>query len=264
MIFFFSGTGNTKWAAQTIAEALGERLIDMAKQPAGQTYTLESQERIGFCFPVHGWRVPSLVRNYLRQLTIENASGHYCYALCTAGDTVGEAMKLFEKALQARGLTAESTCSLLMPESYVGLPFMDVDTPEKELLKKQKAAADLQSFIQIVAERTPGYHHLTIGRWPRTNSRLLGEAFERWLVRDTPFHVAEDRCTRCGLCAAVCPVADIEGGPGKSPSWRHNGRCLTCFACYHHCPGHAIEFGGQTRKKGQYYFSRIAKKTSAE
>lgn len=264
MIFFFSGTGNTRWAAETIAAALGERLINMAKEPAGQTYTLDEQERIGFCFPVHGWRVPSVVRKFISQLAIEQASGHYCYALCTAGDTVGEAMRLFEAELQAIGLAVQSTCSLLMPESYVGLPFMDVDTPKNELLKKQKAASDLQSFIRIVAKRTSGYHHLTLGRWPRTNSRLLGAVFERWLIRDTPFHVVENRCTRCGRCAAVCPVEDIEGGPGKLPSWRHNGRCLTCFSCYHHCPKHAIEFGSQTRKKGQYYFTRNAKKPSAE
>ncbi|MFW5518323.1 MAG: ferredoxin, partial [Segatella copri] len=36
--------------------------------------------------------------------------------------------------------------------------------------------------------------------------------------------------------------------------WLHHKDCLTCFTCYHHCPHHAIEFGKQTRKKGQYFF----------
>jgi len=58
------------------------------------------------------------------------------------------------------------------------------------------------------------------------------------------------------LCAEVVPAADIEGGKGQEPTWKHNGSCLTCFACYHHCPQHAIEFGRQTKKKGQYWYGR--------
>lgn len=256
MIFYFSGTGNTAWAARTIGQALGDRLIDMAKEPAGQTYTLDEGERVGFCFPVHGWRPPLLVRRFVGRLRFVGAVGHYCYALCTAGDTVGEAMKLFVSDLKAIGLKAASTFSLLMPESYVGLPFMDVDTPQKEKEKKLQAAICLQQYIETIRERRPDVHQLTIGRWPRINSRIIGEVFVRWLIRDTPFHVVEQRCSRCGLCAKLCPVGDIEGGPGQCPTWKHNGRCLTCFACYHHCPGHAIEFGRQTRKKGQYFYQR--------
>ena len=57
MIFYFSGTGNTRWAAEEISRATGERLLDMAAEINGECrYQPAAGECIGFCFPVHGWR----------------------------------------------------------------------------------------------------------------------------------------------------------------------------------------------------------------
>lgn len=261
MIFYFSCTGNTRWAAHTLATVLGERLIFMNEASMKDSpYSLEPGERIGFCFPVHGWRPPVAVRRYVRHLEVAHAEGHHCWALCTAGDTVGEAMDLMCADLAARGLTVSSTYSLLMPESYVGLPFMDVDKPEKERAKIDAAAKALESFGALIARRAEGEHHIVRGRWPRVNSRLIGHVFVKRLLTDKPFHVVEDRCERCGRCAKACPTGAVTCEKGGIPRWSHDGRCLSCFACYHHCPHHAIEYGNRTKKKGQYYFSEGRRK----
>ena len=50
MIFYFSGTGNTRWVAQQIAEAIGEELLcipDMMKERRFE-FKLQEGERIGF------------------------------------------------------------------------------------------------------------------------------------------------------------------------------------------------------------------------
>ena len=56
MIFYFSGSGNTKWAAQQLAEAIGEELIYIPDELRKDKceYTLAEDERPGFCFPTHG------------------------------------------------------------------------------------------------------------------------------------------------------------------------------------------------------------------
>ena len=97
--------------------------------------------------------------------------------------------------------------------------------------------------------------HLTRGPLPWFFSGPVGSYFVNRLVTDKKFHVNTDTCVKCGRCAEVCPVKDIDGGKGKTPTWIHNGKCLTCFACYHHCPSHAIEFGKRTLHKGQYYLT---------
>ncbi|MCF0202585.1 MAG: hypothetical protein HUK08_04395, partial [Bacteroidaceae bacterium] len=55
-------------------------------------------------------------------------------------------------------------------------------------------------------------------------------------------------------CQKACPVDNIAmDRQTNTPQWLHNRRCLTCFACYHTCPNHAISFNGRiTKNKGQY------------
>ena len=260
MIFYFSCTGNTLWAAQTVAKATNDRTVNIATElkrsatPA-LTYTLDNGEPMAFFFPVHGWRPPMTVRNFVRKLRISgDAHGHYCYAVCTAGDTVGEAMDIMEADLAAVGITVDSAVSLLMPESYVGLPFMDVDTPANERRKIEAAAERLEAFVQDVKARRCGIHDIAVGNWPRINSRVIGAAFVNWIIGDRQFAADPSRCIGCGLCIRQCPVGDIAANADGTPMWQHNGECLQCFACYHHCPTRAIEYGRRTRRKGQYYF----------
>ena len=255
MIFYLSGTGNTKWAATTIAQATGEELINILDiRDEGTPWRLKENERIGFCFPVHGWRPPVVMREFIKKLDISEPSGHYVFALCTAGDNIGEAIDILRDDLSSIGIHLDSAFSLIMPESYVGLPFMDVDTPVKEKKKKENAAEVIKIAIKSITNDEKGVNELTIGRWPRINSRLIGGFFTKHLITDKPFRVSGDRCIGCGLCAKSCPTGNIVLDLQKQPVWKHDKSCLACFSCYHHCPTHAIEFGRMTKNKGQYFY----------
>ena len=165
-------------------------------------------------------------------------------------------MEYRNRDLAPLNLRAESVFSLIMPESYVGLPFMDVDKPDKERAKKETARKQLEEIKQFILRRERGVTMTYKGHWPRINSKVLGAAFVKWLITDKPFRVKAEDCLQCGTCAQVCPVDNIAGGHQQLPQWKHNGQCLTCFACYHHCPVHAIEFGNRTKHKGQYYLKK--------
>ena len=77
MIFYFSGTGNTRWVAGEIAKAIGEELLyipDLIRQ--GQyAFTLKEGERLGFCFPTHGWQPPRIVRNFIKKIYHKKCGG---------------------------------------------------------------------------------------------------------------------------------------------------------------------------------------------
>lgn len=256
MIFYLSDTGNTGWAARTIAEATGDRLLFIPEllRKGPLTFTLADGERLGFCFPVHGWRPPKIVREFVRQLSVL-AEGHYVYALCTAGDNIGETMDIFRSDLAAKGIALNAAFSLIMPESYLGLPFFDLDSAKKEQEKKAKAAILLKGYVGEIVDRQ-SVSHLVLGRWPRINSRVLGGFFTKYLVTDKKFVVDSRLCVKCGICTDVCPVKNVIGGLGYEPQWKHDGSCLACFACYHHCPHHAINWGSLTKHKGQYFFNK--------
>ena len=146
-----------------------------------------------------------------------------------------------------------------MPETYVGLPFMDVDTPQKEQAKIKASQEILSKFIVQVVKREPINFHIVTGKAPRLKTRILGGFFTKRLITDTPFRVDNQRCVRCGVCTNVCPVHNILGGAGNEPQWLHDGKCLACFSCYHHCPQHAIKYGWRTKGKGQYFFGKRRK-----
>ena len=119
MIFYFTGTGNTRWAAQQLAEATGEELHYIPDE-LGKTelhYVLKDGERLGFCFPTHGWQPPRIVREFIRKATFTFQTSYinpqpssispqpssispqpsYIYALTTCGDNMGHAMRIFER-----------------------------------------------------------------------------------------------------------------------------------------------------------------------
>lgn len=280
MIFYFSGTGNTKWVAQQIASAIEEELVYIpdAIRAGRYEYTLAEGERIGFCFPTHGWQPPRIVREFVGNLKIRGrrkeergrtfeegertfeererrnelqSEGVFCWALTTCGDSTGETMTILNRDLAAKGLRAETQFSVIMPESYVCLPFMYTDTPEREQEKIENARRQMHHIISIIKDCRRGVEELDKGATPRLYSYVIGAYFNRKMVTDKKFMVDDDVCTKCGKCTRVCPVNNIEGKP---PVWNHNGQCTACLACYHHCPVHAINYGERTRKRGQYYF----------
>lgn len=259
MIFYFSGTGNTRWAAEYLAKETDERLLFIPEEMKGECrYVLTEEERIGFCFPVHGWQPPAIVRKFITKLDITNPQDHYCFALCTCGDNIGETMAILNKDLSRHGLRAASMFSLIMPETYVCLPFMYTDTEERVREKISAAETELKAIAHTVSQRTEGMERLTKGATPRLYSYIIGGYFNKQMITDRPFRV-DDNCIECGLCAQVCPTGDITGGKGIHPQWKHNGSCTCCLACYHHCPKHAINYGMHTKKRGQYYFKETTK-----
>ena len=148
MIFYFSGTGNTKWAASKLAAATREDLISIApymraddsSHNLAEPFILKENERLGFVFPVHGWRVPKLVREFISKMkilressdaTVENKAKAddslknrpFAYCVCTAGDSIGLTIENLNEvisqnpSLQALGITeVSSSYSLIMRE----------------------------------------------------------------------------------------------------------------------------------------------------
>ena len=172
-------------------------------------------------------------------------------------------VKLLGKIKSKNPIKLHAVASVLMPESYVGLPGMDIDTAEKEHEKIATAKKRIAHFTSIInnKERKVGKHpigweSIHRGTCPDILSGPIGSFFTNCLITDKHFRIEKEKCVKCGICANVCPVNDIAGGLGNEPQWLNNGKCLTCFSCYHHCPHHAIEYGNRTKNKGQYFFGR--------
>ena len=251
MIFYFSGTGNTKWMAQQLAQATGEQLLYIPDElrKGKLQYTLQEGERLGFCFPTHVWQPPRIVRTFIRNASFILPPSSYVYAATTCGDNMGHAMRILDKELGKKGMKTDARFAVVMPESNVCFSFLHLDTPEKVQQKKTAARKTVAHISEVVKNRQVGVEELVKGAIPYTYTYVIGGYYNKHLITDKHFWVDEEACIQCGLCAKLCPVDDIEGLP---PHWKHDGSCTNCLACYHHCPQHAIHWGKMQR--GQYYF----------
>lgn len=90
MIFYFSGTGNSLFAAKTLAHD-GEEVISMIDAVRSKAFrcTLKENEPLGFVFPVYFYTVSDPVLELVRNLTVENASFVYAVIPCGASMVAG-------------------------------------------------------------------------------------------------------------------------------------------------------------------------------
>jgi ferredoxin/flavodoxin len=248
MIFWYSATGNSYWAAKTIADALGETLVsvtDALKSGGPLSYTLTPQETLGFVFPVHAWNPPQTLLDFISRMQLDGFDGQYVFALATCGDSSGAAMRILSKALGKKGLPVDSKWEIAMPNNY--LPMYDVDSPGLERAKLAQAETEVARIRDLILEREPDTR-LINGRFGIFLSTVAGFLFRRFAIRSSPFY-ATDACISCGRCARICLTGAIRMGAGK-PEWQ--GRCDHCCACINRCPAKAIQYGKATEQRGRY------------
>ena len=262
MIFYYSGTGNSAYAAKELSRLIGEKVSPVSIPSVAGATTLDvyQDEYLGFVFPIYAWGVPPIVLQFVEKLPADLFDNRYVWAVCTCGDEAGNAMKHFDKAIhRVSGKSLNMTATLIMPNTYVLLPGFDVDTPQVADTKLHNAPERLQELANVIEARPEEYHSVHTGSVPALRS-LVYPLFKKWGVNPRKWNVSS-ACISCGKCVRVCPVKNIslvrEGcsvssssTKGARPIWGSN--CLSCCACFHICPQRAINYGKATQNKKQY------------
>ena len=251
MILWYSGCGNSRFVADTLAHELGDSNMVFIPEAARQGTVLEfgPNDVLGIVFPVYSWSVPKLVSEFLRTATIKGKPA-YVFAACTCGDETGLTEKHLKKDLAKQRLTLDAFFSFQMPETYVNLPGFKLDTPENAESKINRTKENLKEAVKLIKERAKGNFDKLKGGSSFLKSNILKPLFYGLLITDRKFRVS-DSCIGCGICAKNCPLQNITMQNDR-PHW--NGHCTNCMSCYHRCPKNAISFGKATQGKGQYYF----------
>ena len=251
MIFYFSGCGNSKHVAETIAASLNDTLtfIPEAAREGHYEYTLAEGERLGFVFPVYSWAPPKLVLDFIGKMQLAEMPA-YLYFACTMGDECGLTEKIFRKTIEAKGWSLSAYFSLQMPETYIGMPGFKLDTDENAKRKIEAADKAMQVYIPRL-QKKESFSKMIVGGLAWLKSHVVNPGFNRFATDDSKYHVTE-ACIHCGKCVKACPLQNITLEEGR-PVW--HGNCTICMACYHHCPVNAIQYGKATKGKGQYFFS---------
>lgn len=142
MIFYFSGTGNSQWVAQTLAQKLNDQAQDIVR--LNQIPSLEQEQQVGLVFPVYAWGAPELMMQFAKKLGKTSA---FSFGVCTCGADAGLTMKKLSKIYHL-----DSSYSLAMPNNYIiGSEIDDDDTIVRKL---SAARAELETIAAEIGQKS--------------------------------------------------------------------------------------------------------------
>ncbi|MBP3710321.1 MAG: EFR1 family ferrodoxin [Treponema sp.] len=245
MIYYFSGTGNSKHVAEQLAQYTGDtaRFIPDVFDEIEKDIVIDDGSPVGVVFPVYAWQPPAIVMEFLTHVHVSKKS--FTYAVATCGSEAGKAFKVL-----ASVFPCNSAYSVTMPENYVVL--FNVD--EKARMEEKLNVAE-QRIPQIAAEicARREIYDVEEGGEATFKTYLLNPLFSLFLMRASLFSV-DSSCTGCGACETNCPFGTI-ALVARKPVWE--GKCQMCMSCINKCPVHAIQCGA-SRKHGRYVFAEEA------
>lgn len=237
MIFYFTGTGNSLYAAKSLLND-GEELVNMAENRSTlKSYDLKG-ERVGFVFPVYYYTLGDVVAEFVDNLDLRGAG--YAFAVITCGGSIGGSGALLRERLQKRGVELDAVFSVVMTDNaMLYYNISDSKKAEKELAKADRALSEIKN--QIRNRDCTDFGSSVIAKV----SRAMYHA-----AASTKKYRVTEKCVSCGKCAANCPDKAIKMENGR-PTWVKS-KCTLCMACINRCPVGAIEYGKRTEGRNRF------------
>lgn len=268
MILCFSGTGNSRYVADILAERLSDHVVDIAPavsdfvrkwgpypsqvrqfakeasgSKTGPSFVSDDGEPFILVCPVYAWRIPEAVSGLVE--TADFIGADKIYVVASYGDDVGNADVYAQQMVEKAGLVFGGFTGVLMPSTYAKIKKMPTDSAARAI------RAEARSQAALVAERIKNDEFLEKGKtgaMPSLKSGAMHRTFRVYEAGSKHFVVSK-RCSRCGRCELFCPVNDIKM---TEDGIEFGKRCISCYACIHRCPDAAIDVKDQSEANGRY------------
>ena len=154
IVFYFSATGNSKYIAELFCEEMVAKSCSIEAE-ADFDKLMDTEEVIGFCYPIYGSRVPRLMREFV-SAHISLLGNKKLIIFCSQMGFSGDGARVLTDLFPCRHANVVYAEHFLMPNNVCNLfilPLAGEKTTQRYLSKSQK---------KMIHERTKILHNLTI------------------------------------------------------------------------------------------------------
>lgn len=242
-IFYFSGTGNTHWAANQLAERLQNCPVYSIEAPLDFTAIIDTLDQVVFAYPIYGSDLPLPMKQFLMRLPLGERTIK-TYSIVTQWQFSGDGGVLIREFLPKR-FALSGSAHIFMPNNISVTSFKAIFRYTNDPIKLKKVLDKAHKKISGFADDIKKDQTRIVADQPF--SHMLG------LMQRGPFRKYYDRftddigfdaeaCTNCGLCIRICPMKNLSEDE-KTP--KAAGKCALCLRCYNYCPVQAITYMGK-------------------
>ncbi len=251
VLFYFSGTGNTRYIARRICGTLNEHnyeatAVSIENIPQQQAQILiDNASVVGLGWPIYGSDAPKIVKDFVTNMPIvENKP---LITFCTQMLFSGDGAVVLRNQLEGKGYVQKWAMQFNMPNnlSVKGIPIScsdDYSEHEKKYLKQARKKADYFAYkvlknVEDVKGAT--VFHTLAAMSQRPAFRAMHGMMENMLK-------VNDDCGGCGICADICPMNALKIADGKAVR-EETERCTLCFRCVNFCPNNAVNISKKAK-----------------
>jgi ferredoxin/flavodoxin len=261
-IYYFSGTGNSFSVARDISQKTNGKLVSIPRVMNMDEIHVDS-DSIGIIFPSYIAPIaglPLIIERFVKK--ISNIKSLYIFAVCTCGgyecvNALPSLVKL-QNIIKECGGNLSAKYSVRLPMNnldYDHIP-IPINRDHDEIIRRSNIKIKDISTSIIRGKGTKYLHAKTlffylmmplyalmrnpVMRDLKVKAKEPGDSkmtYRELMPLTDKSIVVENNCNGCGLCAKICPVANIEI-VNKRPEFQH--RCEICFACDEWCPIQAV------------------------
>jgi len=242
VMFYFSGTGNSKYVAEQFCENM-KAACHSIEEVADFEKIIHAEDVIGFCYPVYMSRVPRIMREFVAQ-HMDALNGKKLIIFCTQLLLSGDGTRAFAALFPKNHINVIYTEHFFMPNN-VNNVFILPSTSDKSIQKCTKNAKRKLKSVCLNIEngiiKKRGFNPLSRGL-----GLIQGVFMSQTESLANKSVKVNDDCTKCGICVNICPTRNLVL---ENERIKHNHNCTMCYRCMNKCPKMAITmvFPGKVR-----------------
>ena len=257
LTLYFSGTGNTKYAAESFSRKMGAKCLSI-EDDADFSTEIKTNDVVAFCYPIYCSRVPRIMRAFVHE-HMADVIGKRVVILATQQKFSGDGARVFTDLFDEGAIEVIYAEHFNLQQNMGNIPvwsalFRPGERTNRRYIKRTDAKMNIVcNNIKSGIVKLRGFSKSSVilgyiqGKpWQADTNEVAPARLEKKLMEGLRIH--ED-CSVCGLCVGICPMNNLELRDGKI---LHLNNCTLCYRCVNRCPQNAVTVFIHRRPIWQY------------